>query len=247
MKLRKAGERGFFDHGWLKTYHSFSFGDYHSEEWTNFQGLRVINEDYVAGDEGFSTHGHKNMEIFTYVLEGELAHKDSMGTGSIIKAGDFQYMSAGKGVLHSEFNPSKSETVHLLQIWIHPCEPGGQPRYGQLELEAHETKNRWRQVVTFDEDQTANKALIHTRAAAKIHVGKFSKGEASGPFSRPGVSHYFHCIEGEVDFYIKNEDSSETKVRLDPMSAIALNGDESFSYQVVSEQSHLLWFELFPS
>ena len=131
LKIRRANERGHANRGWLKAYHSFSFADYFDRNHMHFSDLRVINENFVQPTMGFGMHPHKDMEILTYVLEGKIAHKDSMGNVKEFNAGEFQIMSAGSGVYHSEFNPSETETLHLLQIWIMPNEYGITPRYGQ--------------------------------------------------------------------------------------------------------------------
>ena len=142
ITLRKAQERGHANHGWLDTYHTFSFADYHDSRFMNFRALRVINEDWVSPGQGFGTHGHRDMEIITYILEGELEHKDSLGNGSVIHAGEVQYMSAGTGVTHSEFNPSKKEPVHLLQIWIVPREKSIKPGYQEKSFTGKDRQNQ---------------------------------------------------------------------------------------------------------
>jgi len=150
ITIRKAEERAHFDFGWLNTYHSFSFGEYYDPKHTRFRTLRVINEDFVQAGHGFPTHGHRDMEIVTYILQGALEHRDSMGTGSIIRRGDAQRMSAGTGVTHSEANPSQDEPVHLLQIWIFPREQDLKPEYEEKKFSDDEKRNRLRLIVSPD-------------------------------------------------------------------------------------------------
>jgi redox-sensitive bicupin YhaK (pirin superfamily) len=142
IKRRPANERGHANHGWLDTYYTFSFADYHDEEHMGFRTLRVINDDTIQPAGGFGTHPHRDMEIITYVLDGALEHKDSMGTGSVIEAGDVQHMSAGSGVTHSEFNPSREHPVRLLQIWMRPAERGIEPVYDQKTFPAKAKRGR---------------------------------------------------------------------------------------------------------
>ncbi|HXD29776.1 MAG TPA: pirin family protein [Pyrinomonadaceae bacterium] len=150
ITIRRANERGHFDFGWLDTYHTFSFGDYYDPKFMGFSNLRVINEDRVARDTGFPTHGHRDMEIITYVLEGALQHRDSMGNGSIIRPGDVQRMTAGTGVTHSEANPSVTDPVHLLQIWILPARRGLKPGYEQKNFATAEKLNQLRVIASND-------------------------------------------------------------------------------------------------
>ena len=150
IKIRKSDERGHADHGWLNTRFTFSFADYFDKKHVQFRTLRVMNDDRVAGGGGFPTHPHRDMEIVTYVLEGALAHKDSMGNGSVIKPGDVQYMSAGTGVAHSEFNASQTEPVHLYQIWMFPDKTGHKPTYDQKNFSEAEKRGKLRLVISPD-------------------------------------------------------------------------------------------------
>lgn len=150
LSIRRAAERGHANHGWLDSYHSFSFSSYHDPAYMGYSNLRVINEDRIAPRGGFPTHGHEDMEIVTYVMEGALEHKDSMGNGSIIRPGDVQYMSAGTGVRHSEYNPSADAPVHLLQIWLLPNRNGVEPGYDQRHFTAETRRNRLALLVSPD-------------------------------------------------------------------------------------------------
>lgn len=150
ISIRKAKERGHFDHGWLNTYHTFSFDQYYDPRYMGFRQLRVINEDFVAGGRGFPTHGHRDMEIITYILEGALKHEDSMGNGSVIRPGDVQRMTAGTGVRHSEKNASDNERVHLLQIWILPHTVGLEPGYEQKAFSEDERRGQLRLIASED-------------------------------------------------------------------------------------------------
>jgi len=163
LQIRKSNERGYADHGWLKSFHTFSFADYHDPEHMGFGSLRVINEDRVLPGSGFGTHGHRDMEIISYVLEGALAHEDNMGNGSSIVPGDVQRMSAGKGVLHSEFNHAKDGETHFLQIWIEPNVTGIRPSYEQKHFDAASKRGRLRLIASGDARDGS--VLIHQDAS----------------------------------------------------------------------------------
>jgi len=168
IKVRKANDRGHFDFGWLNTYHTFSFGDYYDPSHMGFRSLRVINEDTVAAGRGFPRHGHRDMEIFTYILKGALQHRDSMGNGSIIRPGDVQRMSAGTGVTHSESNPSSDELVHLLQIWILPANEGIEPDYEEKKFPDDEKLNKLRLIISPDGGDGAVKINQDARVYASV-------------------------------------------------------------------------------
>lgn len=173
MTIRRSDERGGGDHGWLKTRHSFSFNDYYDPKWMGFRSLRVINEDWVAPDRGFPTHPHRDMEIITYVLSGKLEHKDSLGTGSVILPGDGQRMSAGRGIRHSEANPSSTELVHLLQIWILPDKQGHEPGYEQKAFPEAEKRGKFRLVASSD----GSDGSVTINQDAKLLVTQLKAGE----------------------------------------------------------------------
>ena len=181
MLIRHAAERGHANHGWLDSHHTFSFADYHDPRYMGFGPLRVINEDRVQPGKGFGTHGHRDMEIISYVLEGELAHQDSMGNGSVIRPGDVQRMSAGTGVQHSEFNHSKSELVHFLQIWIEPERAGLAPGYEQREFPAAEKRGRLRLVAS--RDGRDGSLTIHQDV--DLYATVLGEGEAATLVLRP--------------------------------------------------------------
>lgn len=172
ISLRKAAERGHFNHGWLDTYHTFSFASYHDPRHVHFRALRVINEDRVAPGRGFGMHPHDNMEIITYILSGELEHRDSLGTGAVIRPGDGQRMSAGTGIVHSEFNPSPIDPVHLLQIWIFPDKQDVEPSYEQKTFAEEEKRNRWRLIAS----PNGENGSVTIHADAKLSVTKLQAG-----------------------------------------------------------------------
>lgn len=193
MNIRKSEERGHANHGWLDSYHTFSFADYYDPKHENFRALRVINEDFVAPGKGFGTHPHRDMEIITYMLSGALQHKDSMGNGRVIRAGEAQYMAAGTGVQHSEFNPSPDEAVHLLQIWIQPDRPGVTPRYADMSL-ADAPAGTPRLVAS----KTGRDGSMAIHQDADLWLDKMNAGQQVTHKLAQGRHAWVHVAEGEV-------------------------------------------------
>lgn len=194
IQVRKANERGHADHGWLNTYHTFSFSTYHDLDHMRFRSLRVMNEDFVAPGQGFGTHPHRDMEIVTYVLEGALEHKDSMGNGEVLRPGEFQRMSAGTGITHSEFNPSSEEPVHLYQIWLFPERKGIEPSYEQKRFPPEERHNRLRLVASREAENGS--LLIHQDA--RIYLASVDAGRSVEYALPPGRYAWLQVLRGRV-------------------------------------------------
>jgi redox-sensitive bicupin YhaK (pirin superfamily) len=231
--LRKANERGHANHGWLDSYHSFSFGDYYDPQWMGFRTLRVINDDLVLPGAGFGTHPHRDMEILTYVLHGAVAHKDSMGNGRTISAGEMQYMSAGKGVEHSEFNPSATEAARFLQIWIKPDEKGAVPRYAEKSL---------RDAATGAFHLLASKAgrdgSLAIRQEADLWLAKLEAGQAVSRTIPAGRHGWLQVAEGEV-----RVNAGERAFQLSSGDALALTGEVALTL-CATAASQVLLFDL---
>jgi redox-sensitive bicupin YhaK (pirin superfamily) len=231
-QLIKSSDRGYADHGWLKSFHSFSFADYYDPARMGFGALRVINEDKVAPGRGFGTHGHRDMEIISYVLSGELAHKDSMGNGEaggvengksagVIRPGDVQRMSAGTGVMHSEFNHAKDQTTHFLQIWIQPDHRGIAPSYEQKHFDAASKRGKLRLVAANDGEAQAQGAVtIH--ADARLYAGLFDGNEAAELALAPGRLAYVHVVRGALN--VNGQDlTAGDALQIRETSRLALN------------------------
>jgi len=194
IRIRRSQDRGHADHGWLDSYHTFSFADYYDPEHVEFRALRVMNEDRVAPGQGFGMHGHKDMEIVTVVLEGALEHKDSLGNGEVLKPGELQRMSAGTGIRHSEFNPSDSEAVHLYQIWLQPERRGLTPSYEQKTLDDAQQHNQLQLIASPD---AANGSLtIHTDT--RLYRARLENAAGVGYVLKPGRSGWLQVLRGQL-------------------------------------------------
>ncbi|MEI8310785.1 MAG: pirin family protein [Verrucomicrobiota bacterium] len=229
MIIRKASERGHASHGWLDTWHSFSFADYHDPRWMGFRSLRVINDDLVMPGMGFGTHPHRDMEIITYILSGSLEHKDSMGNGRVIRTGEVQYMSAGSGVQHSEFNPSKDEAVHLLQIWIQPDAKGLAPCYAEKSF-----SNAPAGVFHLVTSKTGRDGSLAIRQDSDLWLAKLGAGDSVTHRLAAGRHAWIHVAEGEVTLNGKTLNAGDAGIV-----------DEAVSLDVAaSKPSQVLLFDL---
>ena len=223
IELRKSNERGHANHGWLDSYHSFSFADYHDPRHMGYASLRVINEDVVQPGQGFGTHAHRDMEIITYILAGALEHKDSMGNGSVIRPGDVQRMSAGTGVRHSEFNASSDQLVHLLQIWILPAKAGIAPGYEEKHFDAASKRGRLRLVASGD----GREGSVTIHQDASIYAALLDGSERATHAAGPGRKIYVHIARGSVTVNGQGLDAGDA-AKISDESAITLsNGHDA--------------------
>ena len=231
ITIRRSAERGRADHGWLDTRHTFSFADYWDPDHVNFRALRVLNEDRVVPSAGFGTHGHTDMEILTYVLSGALAHKDSLGSGSTIVPGDVQYMSAGTGVRHSEFNASATEPVHFLQVWLLPDRRGHVPRYGQRTFPEDERRGRLRLVAS----GTGEAGSIEIRQDVRLHAAVLREGESVPLEIAKGRHLWVQVLRGEAEVNGR---------RLAAGDGLAASDETAFTIRGAGEEAELLVFDL---
>ena len=229
MNIRKSAERGHANHGWLDTYHSFSFADYYDPNHMHFRALRVINEDYIAPGMGFGTHPHADMEIVTYIVKGALQHKDSMGNSAVMRAGDIQRISAGSGIMHSEFNASSSEPVHLLQIWLMPDKKGVKPGYVERSF-AKAAPGRLHLATS----KNGRDGSIPINQDADLYFSKLEKGQTAELALQPGRHAWLQLIEGQLDV---------NGTRLQAGDAAAVSQVEQLKLSPV-DGAHFLLFDL---
>ncbi|MEX2218188.1 MAG: pirin family protein [Phycisphaerales bacterium] len=228
IQVRKSADRGHFDHGWLDTYHTFSFARYYDPAHMGFRSLRVINQDVVAPGRGFGEHPHDNMEIITYILSGQLAHKDSAGHTATIGPGEVQKMTAGRGIAHSEFNPSHKDPVHLLQIWIEPAREGLDPSFEQKRLDPAMLRNRLEPIVQPEGGESA----VSIAQDARVYAGVIEPGRSVEHALAPGRHAWVQIIRGEADL---------NGQRLGPGDGAAVSGEPSLTLSPSSETEVLLF------
>ncbi|WP_235040718.1 pirin family protein [Vreelandella profundi] len=220
MIIRRANERGYADHGWLRSYHTFSFANYVDPKHMGFRALRVINEDRVTGGNGFGAHSHRDMEIISYVLEGEMEHKDNMGNGEVMRPGDVQRMSAGTGVQHSEFNHSQQADLHFLQIWIEPKQLGIAPSYEQKAFPTAERQGKWRLVAS----QEGREGSVSVNQDVNLYAGLFAAGESA---TTPTTRHaWLHVVNGTMAINGETLGAGDAAA-FQPEEAITLTGKEA--------------------
>ncbi len=236
-QIRKSKERGYADHGWLKSYHTFSFANYHDPQFMGFGSLRVINEDFIDGGEGFPTHGHRDMEIITYLVQGALEHKDSTGSSGVINPYEVQKMSAGKGIRHSEFNHLKTEQTHLLQIWIEPNATGIEPYYQQIDFK--EQIFTYNPVLLASSEDKANTLKIHQDASIWAKLSK--PNEIWDKQLNPNRKYWLQVVKGEVS--ISLSELNKNTLKLDQGDAIAFS-DNNMLQMSSFGQSEILFFDL---
>lgn len=230
ITLRKSADRGHLNHGWLDTYHTFSFGEYYDPQHRGYRSLRVINEDFVEPGMGFGMHGHRDMEIVTYVIEGALEHKDSLGSGSVIRPGDVQRMTAGTGVRHSEFNPSATEPVHLLQIWILPEQEGLKPGYEERNIPAAARSNTLKLIAS----RGADDGSVHINQDARIYAGVIDAGATLTHGLVNGRGAWVQLVSGSI---------TVNGTRLEAGDGASID-DEPAVTIVANEPAELLVFDL---
>lgn len=228
ITIRKAGARGHANHGWLDTYHTFSFSSYRDPKHMGFRLLRVMNEDFVAAGQGFGMHPHQDMEIVTYVLEGDLEHQDSMGNGEVLRPGEFQRMSAGTGLMHSEFNPSTTQPVHLYQIWLFPEKKGIEPSYEQKAFPEEEKRSKWRVVAS--PDRRDGSLAIHTDAS--IYMSTLKTGESLDYTVPTGRHAWLQVLRGKA---ILNGEA------LDTSDGAAVSEESKLSVTATADAEFLLF------
>lgn len=230
ISLRKSNDRGYADHGWLKSFHSFSFADYHDPAHMGYGNLRVINEDRIAPGTGFGTHSHRDMEILSVVLEGELAHKDSMGNGAVIRPGEVQRMSAGTGVAHSEFNHSQDRSTHFLQIWIQPSRPGVTPGYEQRAFDVASQRGKFALVASPDGAQGS----VSMSADARLYQGHFDGEETATLPLASNRRAYVHVVSGSIEVNGRRLDGGDA-ARIEHEASVEVRHGQA---------AHLLVFDL---
>lgn len=230
--IHKADTRGYANHGWLKAKHSFSFADYYNPERMHFGALRVLNDDYVEGGMGFGTHPHNNMEIITIPLAGAIEHKDSMGNGTVIKRGDIQVMSAGSGIMHSEFNHNKNVPLQLLQIWVFPNKKNVEPRYQQITLNENSYQNQLLQIVSPNKEDEG--VWVHQNAW--FNIGNFSSNQS--------VSYKLKSADNGVYAFIINGSFEVDGTLLNSRDGMGIWNTNGFDFKAMEENSEILLMEI---